>query len=135
MGRLFRSPTEAMISPAGHIPEPAGLRDFDIFVDLVSGAAGRLTDAAHLVRPPRRVPSLGELSIRDLIVRIRWERAKREALDPGTAAYLTIGETETRLICELHHRFGVENITASDLEWYVRVDGRRRRHRERAEGA
>jgi hypothetical protein len=98
------------------------LRDDDMFVDLVSGAAGRLTSAAHQRRVPRRVPSLGELSIHDLIVRIRWERAKREALEPGTAAYLTVGETEARLIRELHHRFGVENITASDLEWYVRVD-------------
>lgn len=70
----------------------------------------------------------------DLIVRIRWERAKREALEPGTAVHLAVGVTEARLIRELHHRFGVETITASDLEWYVRVD-HGRGHRERAEPA
>lgn len=65
----------------GPHPEPDGLRDDDMFVDLVSGAAGTLTDAARLLRLPRRVPSLDELSIHDLIVRIRWERTKREALE------------------------------------------------------
>jgi hypothetical protein len=53
-------------------------------------------------------------------------RAKRDALVAGSAAYLTVGETEARLIRELHHRFGVENITESGLEWYVRVDHARK---------
>jgi hypothetical protein len=88
-----------------------------------------------VLRVPRRVPPPEELSIRDLIIRTRWERAKRDALAPGTAAYLAVGETEAGLIRELHHRFGVENITASDLEWFVCADRDRRRHREWAEPA
>jgi hypothetical protein len=104
-------------------------------VDLVNRAVGRTTADARLLRIPRRAPSLGELSIHDLIVRIRWERAKREALEPGSPAYLKVGESEARLIRELHHRFGVENIAASDLEWYVRVDRDRRPHRVPTESA
>jgi len=80
------------------------------------------TGADHVLRVARRTPAPNELSISDLIVRIRWERAKRTALEPGSRAYLAVGESEARLIRELHHRFGVENITASDLEWYVRAD-------------
>jgi hypothetical protein len=121
--------------PRGPYPEAGRLQDDDRFVDLVGGAAGRLTDAAHLLRVPRKVPSLDELSIHDLIVRIRWERAKREELGPGSPVYLTVGESEARLIRELHHRFGVDNITASDLEWYVRVDRDDRRHRVPTESA
>ena len=88
-----------------------------------------------MLRASRRVTPLEELSIRDLIIRIRWERAKRDALVPGSAVYLAVDETEARLIRELHCRFGVENITASDLEWYVCADRDRRRHREPAESA
>jgi hypothetical protein len=88
-----------------------------------------------MLRVARRAPSPEELSIRDLIIRIRWERAKREALVPGTAAHHTVGVTEACLLRELHHRFGVENISASDLEWYVRTDRQGRGHPERAESA
>jgi hypothetical protein len=115
--------------------EPGQVRGNDMVVDLVNRAVGRTTADARLLRIPRRAPSLGELSIHDLIVRIRWERAKREALEPGSPAYLEVGESEARLIRELHHRFGVENIAASDLEWYVRVDRDRRPHRVPTESA
>jgi hypothetical protein len=87
-----------------------------------------------VLRAPRRVTPPEELSIRELIIRIRWERAKRDALVPGSAVYLTVGETEAGFLRELHHRFGVENIAASDLEWYVRVD-HTRSSRERVQSA
>ncbi|MGZ6341025.1 MAG: hypothetical protein ACXWMX_04190 [Candidatus Limnocylindrales bacterium] len=80
-------------------------------------------------------PSLEALSVRDLIIRIRWERAKRGALEPGSAAYLRVGLAEARLIRELRHRFGLENITTSDLEWYLRADRDRRGQREPVESA
>jgi hypothetical protein len=54
-----------------------------------------------VLRAPRRVTPPEELSIRDLIIRIRWERAKRDALVPGSAVYLTVGETEAGLLREL----------------------------------
>jgi len=120
--------------PRGPHPEPDGVGGNDRLVGVVSGAVGRPTEADQVLRVARRAPAPDELSIHDLIVRIRWERAKREALVPGTAVHLAVGVTEARLIRELHHRFGVENITASDLEWYVRVD-HGRGHRERAEPA
>jgi hypothetical protein len=88
-----------------------------------------------MLRVARKAPSPEELSIRELIVRIRWERAKREQLEPGSRGYLTVGLAEARLLLELHHRFGVENIAAADLEWYVRADRRDRVHREPVESA
>ena len=80
-----------------------------------------------MIGVPRMVPALADLSIHDLIVRIRWERAKRDALAPGSAAHVAVGVTEFNLIRELHGRFGVENIAAPELEWYVQVDHRRDR--------
>jgi hypothetical protein len=53
----------------------------------------------------------------------------------GSRADLAVGETEARLIREPHHRFGVENVTASDLEWYVRADRDKECPREPAESA
>ncbi len=76
------------------------------------------------------IPSLEALSVRDLIIRIRWERAKRGALEPGSAAYLKVGLAEARLTRELRRRFGVENTTAWDLEWYLRADRDGRGQRE-----
>ncbi len=75
-----------------------------------------------MLRVARRAPSPEELMIRELIIRIRWERAKRRHFEPGSGGDQAVGAVETRLLLELHRRFGVENITARDLEWYVRLD-------------
>ncbi len=70
----------------------------------------------------RRSPAPGELSIRELILRIRWERAKRAQLERDSPGHRSALAAESLLIAELHRRFGVENITATGLEWYVRPD-------------
>jgi hypothetical protein len=88
-----------------------------------------------MLREARNAPSPKDLSIRELIVRIRWERAKREQLEPGTRGYQTVGLAEARLLLELHRRFGVENIAAADLEWYVLADHGGRVHSEGVESA
>lgn len=75
-----------------------------------------------MLRMARKAPSPEELTIRELIIRIRWERAKRAHLEPGSGGDEAVGAVETRLLLELHRRFGVENITARDLEWYVALD-------------
>lgn len=88
-----------------------------------------------MLRTARLTPCLEELSFRELVVRIRWERAKRAALEPGSAAYLRVGLAEAHLTRELHRRFGVEDITASDLEWDVGADRDGRGQREPVEPA
>ncbi len=72
----------------------------------------------------RRAPAPEELSIRELIIRVRWERAKRAQLEPDSPGYRCALGAESLLIDELQRRFGVENITATGLEWYVLNDRR-----------
>ncbi len=82
----------------------------------------------------RRTP-LEALSVRDLIVQIRWERAKRAALDPDSPARIEVDEREALLRLELHRRFGAHNITARDLEWLIALSERSDSAIGAAEGA
>lgn len=80
--------------------------------------------------PPGERATAQEFLVRELIIRTRREQAKREALPAGSSAHSQVGVVEARLIRELHNRFGIEDISAADLEWYVSADGGDHRRRD-----
>lgn len=67
---------------------------------------------AHRASPP-------ELSTPDLLLRIRWARAKKAACPVEAAAWRLLDAEEVALLAELRERFGVENLTPPTLEWLI----------------
>ncbi|HEX8941091.1 MAG TPA: hypothetical protein VF763_13095 [Candidatus Limnocylindrales bacterium] len=72
-----------------------------------------------MLRRDRRRRSVAELSTPDLILRIRWARARKAACEPESPAWRIVDGEEGALIAALRDRFGVENLTPTMLEWLV----------------
>ncbi len=67
----------------------------------------------------RRALPPTEAAVEDLVLRIRWERATKRHLEPGSAAWSIVDDRERELVAALHDRFGVENVTPGSLEWLI----------------
>ncbi|HEY6057964.1 MAG TPA: hypothetical protein VIV06_08020 [Candidatus Limnocylindrales bacterium] len=71
----------------------------------------------------RRMTPPSEAAVDDLVLRIRWERAKKRYFEPGSVGWMLIERREDELIQALHHRVGLENVTQPALEWLITRTG------------